>query len=142
VDNSARSWAPSTALLITGWAVFAGVVVLTAFAADAAGRLFGVVTALVIGSVALFYSMARPRLAVDSNGVTVRSLRRARQWPWSRVRRIRVVRYHRLARETALLEVEAVDVDGEEELVVLGRLDLGAHPDEVLAAIHTVRGLT
>jgi hypothetical protein len=72
----------------------------------------------------------------------VRGLRETRHWPWSRVHRIRVVRYRRFARDTALLELEALDADGSEQLVVLGRLDLGAHPDEVLAAIQAVRGLT
>jgi len=141
VDNSARSWGPPLGLLITGWVVVVAVVVLTVLADDATGRLFGVVTALVVAAVSAFYSVARPRLTVDANGVTVRGLR-ARRWPWSRVHRIRVRRYRRLARETALLELDAVDDAGAEELVVLGRLDLGAHPDEVLAVIQSVRGLT
>ena len=142
MDNSARTWAPPTGLLISGWAAVAVVVVITLFARDAPSQLFGAVTALVTGSTTLFYSVARPRLAVDGNGVSVRGLRETRHWPWSRVHRIRVVRYRRFARDTALLELEALDADGSEQLVVLGRLDLGAHPDEVLAAIQAVRGLT
>jgi hypothetical protein len=142
VDNSARSWGPPVGLLITGWVVVAAVVVVTVLAADdATGRLFGVVTALVVAAASGFYSVARPRLTVDANGITVRGLR-ARRWPWSRVHRVRVRRYRRLARDTALLELDAIDDAGVEELVVLGQLDLGAHPDEVLAAIQAVRGLT
>jgi hypothetical protein len=41
-----------------------------------------------------------------------------------------------------MLELDAIDDDGSERLVVLGRLDLGAHPDEVLAAVHAARGLS
>jgi len=141
VDNSCgQSWAPPLPLVIAGWAG-AGFALVAAMLADAPpSRLFGIVAALFLGAAALFGSVARPRFAVDSDGIAVRSLVGARRWPWSRVHRLRVVRHHRLGRDMPMLELDAIEDDGSERLVVLGWLDLGAHPDEVLAAVQSARG--
>jgi Bacterial PH domain len=127
--------------VITGWLAAAVAVVSAVLADDPPGRLLGVIAAAFLGAAALFGTVARPRLAVDDVEVAVRGLLGIRRWPWSRVHRLRVVRHRRLGREVAMLELDVMDADGSERLVVLGRLDLGAHPDDVLAEVQAVRGL-
>jgi hypothetical protein len=128
-------------VVITSWLAAAVAVVSAVLTDDPPGRLFGVVAAAFLGAAALFGTVARPRLAVDDTGVAVRGLLGVRRWPWSRVHRLRVVRHRRLGREVPLLELDVMEADGSERLLVLGRLDLGAHPDDVLAAVQAVRGL-
>lgn len=136
-----HSWSPSRGLVGVGWATAAVALVLAVLAADPPGRLFGAVAAVGVGAAALFGTIARPRLAVDDTGVTVRGLTGNRHWPWSRVHRLRVVTHRRLGREVPMLEVDAIAEDGTEQLTVLGRIDLDAHPEDVLSTIHTLRGL-
>jgi Bacterial PH domain len=127
--------------VVLGWVAALAALLLTAFAGDAPGRLLGVIATLGLALAALFGTVARPRLLVDGEGVAVRGLLGRRHWPWSRVHRMRVTRHRRLGREIAMLELDAVEPDGSEHLVVLGRLDLNATPEDVLATIHTLRGL-
>lgn len=136
------SWAPPIGAVVLGWLAAVVALALAVLTDDPPARLLGVVAALVLAAAALFATVARPRFAVDAAGVAVRSLLGVRRWPWARVHRLRVVRHRRLGREVAMLELDAIDDDGSERLVVLGRLDLGAHPDEVLAAVHAARGLS
>jgi len=136
------SWSPQLGLVVLGWLAAVVALALAMLTDDAPGRLLGVVAAFVLAAAALFGTVARPRFAVDSAGVTVRGLLGVRRWPWARVHRLRVVRHRRLGREVSMVELDAIDDDGSERLVVLGRLDLGAHPDEVLAAVQAARGLT
>jgi len=128
--------------VIATWAGAVVAALLAVLTTDPPGRLFAAVAALALGAAALFGTVARPRFAADSDGVAVRTLLGVRRWPWSRVHRLRVVRHRRLGREVPMLELDAIEPDGSERLVVLGRLDLGAHPDEVLGAVQAVRGLT
>jgi len=136
-----RSWSPSRGLVITAWAAVAFAALLAVLATDAPSRLLAVVAAVGLAAGALFGSVARPRLAVDEAGVAVRGLVGVQRWPWARVHRLRVVRHRRLGREVPMLELDALDEDGTEKLVVLGRLDLDAHPEDVLAEVQAVRGL-
>jgi len=115
--------------------------VLAMLSDDPPGRLLESIAALFLGAAALFGTVARPRFAVSSTGVAVRGLLGTRHWPWSRVHRLRVVQHRRLGREIPMLELDAVEDDGSERLVVLGRLDLGAYPDDVLRAVQAIRGL-
>jgi len=142
VDNpAARAWAPSPALVIAGWLAALVALLLTGFSDDPVGRLFGAVATVVLASAALFGTAARPRLSVDASGIAVRGLLGVRRWPWSRVHRLRVVNHRRLGREIPALELDGIDEDGSEQLVVLGRLDLNAHPEDVLGEVLAVRGL-
>lgn len=79
-------------------------------------------------------TIARPRLRADSGGLTVRTLRGARSWPWSAVE-FRVRRTARLGRTTELLEIDTAD----DQLVVLGKLDLGADPRDVAEELVELR---
>jgi hypothetical protein len=136
-----HSWSPSRGLVVVGWAAAAIALLLTLTVDDGPSRLFGIVATLGLAAAAVFGTVARPRLAVDESGVTVRGLTGARHWPWSRVHRLRVVRHRRLGRDVPMLEVDALTEDGAEQLTVLGRIDLDADPDDVLTTIQTLRGL-
>lgn len=137
-----QSWSTPLGLVTLGWLAALVALLLAVLSNEAPGRLLSTVAAALLGLAALFGTVARPRLAVDEIGVAVRDLVSTRRWPWSRVHRLRVVWHRRLGREVPTLELDAVDDDGSERLVIFGRLDLGAHPDEVLAAVQAVRGLS
>lgn len=136
-----HSWSPQPGLVVLGWLAAAVAGGLTALAEDPPGQLLGVLAAAVLAAAALFGTVARPRLSIDEVGVAVRGLLTTHRWTWAHVHRLRVVRHRRLGREVPMLELDAIEPDGTERLVVLGRLDLGAHPQDVLDAVHTARGL-
>lgn len=149
VETAPRSWAPSLGLVVVAWATAGLTLVWSLFADDGPGRLIAGVATVGLIAAALFGSIARPRLAVDGQGVAVRSLTGARSWPWRQVRRVRVVRHRRLGRDIPMLELDVFDAidptrpdEAMERLIVLGRLDLNADPDDVLASIQRTRGLT
>ncbi|MFR9803318.1 PH domain-containing protein [Pseudonocardia sp. RS010] len=131
-------WAPARGLVALGWvlagAALAWFLVLLLGAADPAGRLIAGVAALGLGYASLVGTVARPRLALHAHGLVVRSLTRTRSVDWPAVQRVRVLRTRRFGRETSLLELDLL-VGGEERLVVLGRLDLGADPEDVAEVV-------
>ena len=89
--------------------------------------------ALALALAGLYGTVVRPRLAADGEGVTVRGLTGRRRWSWAEVN-VRLVRTRRLGREVATLELDA-----EPDLVVLGRLDLGEDPEDVVDALLAMR---
>jgi hypothetical protein len=116
---------------------------------DAPGRLLAAAGTIGLAAAALFGSIARPRLSVDSEHVAVRSLTGVKAWPWRQVSSIRVVRHRRLGREIPMLELDILDTGAQEadgdprqRLIIMGRLDLNADPEDVLEAIQRIRGLT
>lgn len=139
IAMSEHRWSPSPVLVALGWvgAVAAGAwfVALMLAGADPTGRLLAAVTTLALLGAALFGLLARPRLTADSSGLTVRGPFRSRHAGWSGVRSIRLLRTRRLGVTGSLLELDLLDDDGRERLVVLGRLDLGADPEEVAATL-------
>jgi len=131
-----RTWSPAPALVGAAWV---GVVVATAWCvllttsdADPAGRLLAGCAALGLLVAALFGTRARPRLRVDADGITVGGFLRARHHPWPLVQGVRVLPVRRFGRDSSLLEVDTVTADGGERLLVFGRLDLGADPEDVV----------
>jgi hypothetical protein len=102
-----------------------------------------VVAALGLGFAAVYGTRARPRLRVDAAGLAVGGLGGPRRYAWSRVGNVRVLTVRRLGRTTTLLEVDVLDADGDpdgpERLLVFGRLDLDADPDDVAAVVRAVR---
>ncbi|MFC7618436.1 PH domain-containing protein [Actinokineospora soli] len=86
---------------------------------------------------ALFGTLARPRLSADHEGVTVRGPLSTRRWRWAEVN-VRLVRTRRFGRETAAVELDADNADPP-ALVLLGRLDLGADPVDVADALVRLR---
>jgi hypothetical protein len=146
---AARSWAPAFGLVVLAWLCAAVTIAWFLLVDDAPGRLLAATGTIVLVAAALFGSIARPRLSVDSERVAVRGLTGTASWPWHRVSRIRVARHRRLGREIPMLELDVLDADTHyadrddpgQRLIILGRLDLNADPEDVLDAIQRIRGL-
>ncbi|NMI00525.1 PH domain-containing protein [Pseudonocardia acidicola] len=138
-----QRWSPPAALVALAWLGAAGaavwLVLLILAHADATGRLVAGVAALGLLVAALFGTVARPRLAADPGGVTVRGLFGPRRYPWSRVEGIRVLRTRRLGRDTSLVELDVLDEGGAERLLLFGRLDLGEDPEDVAGQLDSRR---
>ena len=135
--SSARTWAPQPAVVVLAWvlAVVAGA--WAAFTDDPPGRvLFGVV-ALLLALAGVYTTVARPRLAADHEGLVIRGLTGTRRWTWAEVN-VRLVRTRRLGRDAATLEVDAENAEPP-ALVVLGRLELGADPEDVVEELLALR---
>jgi hypothetical protein len=135
-------WSPAPGLVALAWlgalAAVAWCLLLAPDGTDPAGRLIVGVAAVALLVAAVSGTVARPRLAAGADGLAVRSLAGTRRYPWPQVHRIRVLHTRRFGRVTSLL---AVDVRGDEpddeRLIVFGRLDLGADPEDVAAALTT-----
>ena len=135
-------WSPSAGLVVLAWVGAAAAVawcVLIAGTGDRAGLLLAIVAAAGLGLAAVYGTRARPRLRVDTSGVTVGGLAGRRHHPWARIGDVRVLTVRRLGRTTRMLEIDAVDADGGEHLVVFGRLDLDDEPDEVATVVRSIR---
>ena len=127
-------WSPrpgeTAALAAIGLGLALAVVVL-----DAAGRVLvgaaSLLALLLVGRDLLL----RPRLSAGPEGVVVRTLggRRELAWPDLRVQ-VRATRRFGVRSRTLELDT-AADADDEGVLVLLGRRDLGADPDDVARAL-------
>lgn len=127
-----KSWSTPLALVVLCWllAVAAGVpAVISVFSFEPAGRLLLGMAAVVLGVLALHGTLARPRLAMDTKAVTVRGMIRTHRLEQSKLQ-VTVNRTRRMGRVVSTLELESG-----ETLLVLGRLDLGADPEEVAEAL-------
>jgi hypothetical protein len=138
-----REWSPAPGLVVIGWILTAvaaaACVTLWLTGSDPAGRLLAGVAAVGAGIAALFGTRARPRLRADADGLTVGGLTRSRHHPWPFVTNVRLLRTRRLGRETVLLEVDTVSASGDERLLLFGRLDLDADPEDVLEELRLLR---
>ncbi|GAA0931114.1 PH domain-containing protein [Pseudonocardia zijingensis] len=138
-----REWSPAAGLVVLAWLLAACAAAWCAAlwwtGADPAGGLLAAVAAVGAGVAALFGTRARPRLRADADGLTVGGLLRSRHHPWPFVTGMRVLRTRRLGRETSLLEVDTVAADGTERLLVFGRLDLAADPEDVVPQLQAIR---
>jgi Bacterial PH domain len=135
-------WSPSAGLVVLAWVGTVAAVawcVLIAGTGDRAGLLLAVVAAAGLGLAAVYGTRARPRLRVDTSGVTVGGLAARRHHPWAQVGDVRVLTVRRLGRATRMLEIDVVDPDGGEHLMVFGRLDLDAEPDDVASVVQAIR---
>lgn len=136
------AWSPSPGLVGLAWAGTVAAVawcVLVAGTGDRTGLLIAAVAALGLGLAALYGTRARPRLRVDAMGVTVGGLATARHHPWREVGDVRVLAVRRLGRTSTLLEIDVVGPDGDERLLVFGRLDLDDDPVDVAEAVREAR---
>jgi hypothetical protein len=142
-SERAAEWSPAPGLVVLAWllAVSAAAWCVTLWITDAdpAGRLLAGAAAAGAGLAALFGTLARPRLRADPDGLTVGGLFRSRHHPWPFVAEVRVLRVRRLGRESSLLEVDTVAADGSERLLVFGRLDLAADPEDVAPQLRALR---
>lgn len=134
---TARSWAPKPELAVVACVAALAAAAFAVFSTDPPGRVLLGAVALGLAAGGLYGLLVRPRLTADAEGVTVRGLTGSRRWAWSEVN-VRLVRTRRLGREVSTVELDA---DGAEVpgLVVLGRLDLGADPEDVVDALLELR---
>jgi hypothetical protein len=137
VIPTAQSWAPRAELVALAWVAAVAAAAFAWFSDDPPGWVLLGTVALVLAYVGLFAAVVRPRLTADQEGVTVRRLTRASRWSWAEVN-VRLVRTRRLGREVATLELDADNAEVP-ELVVLGRLELGADPADVVDALRELR---
>lgn len=136
------AWSPSRGLVALAWVgalAALGWCLLVGTTGDRAGLLLAAVAAAGLGLAAVYGTRARPRLRVDASGVTVTGLAGPRHHPWTRVTGVRVLPVRRLGRTASLLEIDVVEPDGPERLLVFGRLDLDADPEDVAATVRATR---
>ena len=111
---------------------------LTVLVLDAPGRILVGTAALLVLALAVRDLVARPRLSAGPDGVQVRSWSTRRHMPWPLLR-IRVRASRRLGVTSRALELDtAAGPDDEGVLVLLGRRDLGADPEEVARALRAL----
>src|SRR3954464_15270962 len=142
-------WSPRRGETAALAAMGLGLAVAAAFL-DAAGRVLVGAGALLVLVLVARDPVARPRLSggpsgarpgwsAGPDGVDVRSWTRARHLPWRGLRvHVRINRRLGVRSRTLGLDT-ASGPDDEGILVVLGRWDLGADPDDVAVALHGLR---
>ena len=105
---------------------------------DAPGRLLVGAGALLLVALAVRDVVGRPRLSAGPDGVDVRTWARSRHLPWAGLR-VRVRASRRLGVRSRTLELDtAAGPDDDGVLVVLGRRDLGADPEQVARALRAL----
>lgn len=103
------------------------------------GVVFWSLVALCFAAFAAHVARARPRLAADTSGVTVRGTLHTYRLEHGQLQ-VLVRRTRRMGREGMLLELDGIDTGGEERLLLLGRFDLGADPVDVREQLERLRG--
>ncbi|MBL1073256.1 PH domain-containing protein [Nocardia sp. 2] len=137
-DSVSRlSWStPPAALAVCG----VGGVVLAAAAVlanDAPARLLIGLAAFGLLCLAGLGLRQRPRLSVEPGDpayLVVRGVAGPQRYSSKQITRARVVNYRRLGRRMPMLEID-VQHEGDEKLLIFGRWDLGASPDDVLDSL-------
>lgn len=137
MDNYPTSWAPRRSLVVLAWAVAAlllvGAVTDLVFGDGKGAVLLGVVM-LAVGGFAVHWSLVRPRLEVDAEGLVARTLGGRHRLPWAETStKLRTTR--RMGRDGVTLELEHGD-----QLYIFGRLDLGEDPRDVMDVLSALRG--
>jgi hypothetical protein len=129
-DAGPVQWSPRTGETAALGAVGLGLA-LAAVAVDAAGRLLVGAAALLFLALAARDALLRPRLTADELGVVVRRLGGRTRLPWRQLQ-VAVRTTRRLGLTSRSLELDtAAGPDDAGVLVLLGRRELGADPEEV-----------
>ncbi|WIX80691.1 PH domain-containing protein [Amycolatopsis carbonis] len=115
-----------TALLLAG-------AVLDGLFGDGKGAVLMGLATVAIGAFAAHWSVVRPRLSVDAEGLVTRTLGGSHRLPWARTS-IQLRTTRRLGRDGVTLELEHDD-----ELYIFGRIDLGEDPRDVMDALTALR---
>ncbi|MFJ5987783.1 PH domain-containing protein [Lentzea sp. NPDC092896] len=128
-----RTWSTPAPLVAVAWVVALALAFAALTVDDNAGRLLIGLASLLVTYLAAFATIARPRLTADVDGLAVRGLASTTRLPWHEVK-VKLQTTRRLGREQQTLELDADD-----RLVVLTRVDLGADPEEVAGVLHALR---
>jgi hypothetical protein len=135
LEQTPNQWSASPGLVGMAWVLAVGTLAYAVFTSDPPGRIVAGLATIGLLAFALFGTIARPRLAIDSDGIEIRRLFGRQRLPWGGVR-ISVSSTRRFGRSVSLLEL---DTDNEEDagggLIVLGWLDLGTEPQLVADAL-------
>jgi hypothetical protein len=130
-------WSPRVPETVALAAIGLGLA-LAVLVVDATGRVLVGAAALLALALAARDLVGRPRLAAGADGVDVRTLTARRHLPWPGLQ-IRVRETKRFGFRGRTLELDtAAGPDHDGVLVVLGRRDLGAGPDEVARALRAL----
>ncbi|WP_135459694.1 PH domain-containing protein [Mycobacterium sp. DL99] len=98
---------------------------------DPPGRVLAGIAGVGLLTFATLSWRARPKLAINQDGLTVAGWWHTRTYRRNEIRTIRITEFRRIARKVCLLEIDTVD----DRLVVLTRWDLGTDPLDVLDAL-------
>jgi hypothetical protein len=130
-------WSPRAAETVALAVVGLGLA-LAALLVDPIGRVLVGAAALLVLVLAGRDALLRPRLSADPAGVDVRTLTGRVHLPWPGLR-VRVRSSRRFGVRNRTLELDtAAGPDDDGVLVLLGRRDLGADPDEVARALRAL----
>ncbi|MFD2479541.1 PH domain-containing protein [Amycolatopsis albidoflavus] len=136
MDNHPASWAPRRNLVVVAWGLTAlllvGTVVDATFGDGKGAVLTGLAT-LAVGAFAVHWTLVRPRLAADLDGVRARTLNGTHRLPWTGTT-VRLRSTRRLGRDGVTLELEHGD-----QLFIFGQTDLGEDPRDVLDVLTELR---
>jgi hypothetical protein len=125
-------WEPNTVgLICCGLLGFVLAVVAVMQLTDPPGRLLAGVAGVGLVFFAGFSLRARPRLAIQQDGLTIRGWWRSRTLRQADIKLIRITEFRRIGRKVRLLEIDTRD----DVLIVLSRWDLGTDPLHVLDAL-------
>lgn len=106
------------------------------FTVDPTGRWLVWAAAALLFGIAAVDLLIRPRLRADDSGVAVRALSGRTSAPWSQVE-LSLRQVQRFGRSVATLEL-----DLDEKLIVLGRRELGADPEDVIRQLAALRSVS
>ena len=98
---------------------------------DAPGRVLAIIAAAGLLVFATLSWRARPKLAIDHEGLLIRGALRNHRLTTADIKIIRITEFKRIARKVRLLEIDTND----DRLIVLTRWDLGTDPLDVLDAL-------
>ncbi len=136
-EPTTRSWAPLPGVVALAWGLAVVALLALLLAGENSARLLMGAAAVLCAALGTYGAVVRPRLRVDGSGLHVRTLTGVHDFPWHEVK-IRPVLARRLGRESHTLELDW-EHDGDEHLVVLTWLDLGADPRDVAEVLHALR---
>lgn len=122
-------WSPRPGETVALAAVGLGLALAVVFL-DVPGRLLVGAGAVLLLVLVARDVVVRPRLAAGPDGVDVRSWTGGRHLPWPGLR-VRVRETRRLGMRGRTLELDTAGGRDDGVLVVLGRRDLGADPEQV-----------
>ncbi len=130
-------WSPRPAETVALGAIGLGLA-LAVLVVDTTGRVLVGAAALLVLATVVRDVVARPRLAAGPDGVDVRLWKARRHLPWPGLQ-VRVREMRRFGVRSRTLELDtAAGPDDDGELLLLGRRDLGADPEEVARALRAL----
>lgn len=135
MTEPAVGFGPSRGLLLAGLAAGLAAAAGAALVIEPTDRLvLAAVAAVLLGLAGVGLRIGR-RLTVDAHGVVVRGATTSRTISWARILRVTAPSRRRMGIASTTLEIELTD----DELLLFGRIDLGADPEQVAAALQARR---